>query len=95
MTLPKVPRTEVANTITDRMIRKHEVRKMTTRIHDVRHEDMVEVLSAMEALIQLYKESGSYDADKSFNARMVQADAMNEYNVSQAEIDEHELCKQL
>jgi hypothetical protein len=86
---------ELANTITDRLIREHQLRKDMTRIHDVRHEDIVEILSAMEALIQLYKESGSYDADKSFNARMVQADAMNEYNVSQDEIDEHELCKQL
>jgi hypothetical protein len=84
---------ELANTITDRMIRKHEVRKMTTRIHDVRHENMVEICAALEVLTQLYQESPNYDACKSLDARAILWDLMSEYDVSNDEVSNHELCQ--
>ena len=86
---------ELANTITDRMIRKHEIRKMTTRIHDVRHEDMVTICAALEVLTTLYKESGNYDSIRSFDARTTLWDLMNEYNVSADEIKAHEMTNVL
>ena len=84
---------ELANTITDQMIRNHEVRKITTRIHDVRHEDMVEICAALEVLTQLYQESPRYDAYKSLDARSILWDLMNEYNVSANEVSNHKLCQ--
>ena len=84
---------QLANTITDRMIRNHEIRKMTTRIHTVRHEHMVEICAALEVLTQLYQECPKYDALKSLDARSVLWDMMNEYNVSNDEVSNHELCQ--
>jgi hypothetical protein len=86
---------ELGKTITQRMIRKNEVAKTTTRIHDVRHEDMVTICAALEVLTTLYQESGKYDPIKSFDARTTLWDLMNEYNVSADEVKAHELTNVL
>jgi hypothetical protein len=44
-------------------------------------------------LTQLYQESPHYDACKSLNARAILWDLMSEYNVSNDEVSNHELCQ--
>jgi hypothetical protein len=85
---------QLASTITNRLNGKGDSNK-ATRIHDVRHEDMVTICAALEVLTTLYQESGKYDPIKSFDARTTLWDLMNEYNVSADEVKAHELTNVL
>ena len=76
---------ELANTITDRMIQKNELRKHRP-VHDIRRDDIIHICAAFQKVIDLYKDSGSYDANASFDARSVLLDTMNEFDVTDEEI---------
>ena len=81
---------ELANTITDRMIQKNEIRKHRA-VQDIRRDDIVAICAGFQKVINLYQESGSYDANKSFDARMILWDTMNDYDVTDCEIMNHEI----
>jgi len=81
---------ELANTITDRMIQKNEIRKHRA-VQDIRRDDIVSICAGFQKIINLYQESNSYDAIKSFEARAILWDAMNDYDVTDSEIMKHEI----
>jgi hypothetical protein len=78
--------------ITDRMIQKNEIRKHRS-VQDVRRDDIVSICAGFQKIINLYQESNSYDPIKSFEARAILWDAMNNYDVTDDEVENHEIFK--
>ena len=68
-------------------------KRPAVRIHEVRHEDMLEIAAAINALTTLYSLSGNYCPLKSFDARAVLWDVINEYNLDPSEVDNHPISK--
>ena len=81
---------ELANKIADSLNGK---KRPEVRIHSVRHEDMMEIAAALNALTTLYTLTGQYDPITSFDARAVLWDVINEYNLDPAEVNEHPISK--
>ena len=81
---------ELSNKIAARLNGK---KRPAVRIHDVRHEDMIEIAAAINALTTLYSLSGNYCPLKSFDARAVLWDIINEYNLDIDEVATHPISK--
>jgi hypothetical protein len=81
---------ELDNLTTDRMIQKIQLRKHRA-VQDIRRDDIVAICAGFQKVIDLYRESGSYNDHKSFDARMILWDAMNDYDVTDSEIMKHEI----
>ena len=77
---------ELAQKIKDSLNGK---KRPDVRIHSVRHENMMEIAAALNALTTLYTLSGKFDALKSFDARAILWDVINEYNLDPTEVDNH------
>ena len=74
------------------MIQKNEIRKHRS-VQDVRRDDIVSICAGFQKIINLYQESNSYDPIKSFEARAILWDAMNNYDVTDDEVENHEIFK--
>lgn len=81
---------ELSQYITDRMTQKLQIHKMRP-VQDVLRSDLVDICAAMEFVIRLYQDSGSYDAAKSLDARVILWDMMSDYCITDSEIEKHEL----